>query len=241
MAQPVYKTPAQVADDISPPGSSPLERLLGDLDNRPTHTIPFPGYPGHEVALWALTDDETRRAEESALRFFKTIQQMPIEHAKECGLYGREQRVQILTRAMRHPEPGKAALPFAGSEDDSGANKVRKLLPDVQDAVFMEYITHLEDRSPLRKLDPNGLDAHIDALVDALGKGEPVGALLSCFDTGTLHQLIIRSAQRLIPGTKDNSSGSSAASDGPVPFLTPPQYDDDGSIVVSVPVEVDPA
>lgn len=206
-AAPPFRTPEQVADKVAPPGSSPLAKLIGNLDHRPVRVLPFPGFEGATVALWALTDDESRAAVEDATSTTVRTRKLTLELARSFGLFDQEVRVQTLLRAMRHPDA--PALPFAASADE-----VRKLSNDVQDALMAAYLEWLDERSPLKKLNPDQLDAQIDALCAALGKGEPAAALVSFYDTGTLRQLLLRSAHRLLSATKGSSSGSSSASVG---------------------------
>lgn len=210
-------SPARVADALSPPGTSPLANLLGDLDTRPTHTIPFPGATADAdgvipmVSLWALTDEEGRSAALAAHNYCVVTRKMTVEVAERLGILASENRVRILLAAMRRPEA--PSFPLA-SPGEVGANEVRRLTPDVQDALMIEYLRHLDARSPLRRLQADGLNDHVEELVTELGKGVPVSALTSSYDTGTLQRLVEFLLLR-VAGIKGSSWDSSPPNDGP--------------------------
>lgn len=214
-------SPRDIAEALSPGDSSPLALLIGDLDSRPTRVFPFPGFSGPEaptVALWALTDEESRKAQLDAHHYCTVTRKLPREVAERLGMIDAESRVRLLLAAMRRPE--QPEFPFA-SPGELGANEVRRLSVDVQDALMVEYVHHLDARSPLRRLEADGLNAHIEELVIELGKGVPATALISSYDTGTLRLLVTELLERAA-GIKDNSSGSSALSDGPTSSSAPP-------------------
>ena len=219
-AKPTYLAPEVLAESITAMGTgrSPLSRLLGNLDERSCKVIPWPGNlhePDPEdssrtrpvnVGLWPLTDQEGRKCYELALKFYSDAK-VPMELADQAGLVQMELRVQTLTLAMRHPD--KPQVPFAVD-----ANEVRRLTPDLQDALHNEYVIWLDERSPLRKIDPAGIDQNMEALMMALGKGVPPATLLSYYDIGSLRLFLARSLHRLMSATRPSYSGSSSASDG---------------------------
>lgn len=218
---PAQSTPRDVAAALGPPGTSPLAALLGDLDSRPTHVIPFPGFSGEGapmVAFWALTDEEGRAATVAAHTYCTVTRKLPLELAERLGMLQSENRVRLLQAAMRRPEA--PAFPFA-SPGDLGANEVRRLTPDVQDALMVEYLQHLDARSPLRRLQSDGLNAHVEELVTELGKGVPASALISSYDTGTL-RLLVEFLLRRAAGIRDSSSDFSAPTDGASSSSDPP-------------------
>lgn len=215
-----YLPPEVLAESITATGTgkSPLARLLGNLDQRAFKVIDWPGNV-HEpdpdepnrsrpvrVALWALTDQEGRGCLERALAFYEKAK-IPREVADKAGLITAELRVQTLAIALRHPDSPIA--PFAADPND-----VRRMTPDLQDALHNEYIQWLDERSPLRKIDPRSIDANLEALMVALGKGVPPDALLSFYDTGTLRLSLARSLHLLIAATRPSYLDSSSASDG---------------------------
>lgn len=212
-AVPDYKSPEEVAEGIAPAGSglSPLAVLIGDLDHRPVRVAKFPG-TGTDYALWVLTDEENRLAAEAAYLYVTKTCKLPFDYAERTGLVDRENRVQVLARAMRRPRTPIA--PFSHVNPDSAANEVRKLSADVQDAILAEYVQHVDARSPFAKLDPHGFDAQVEALIETLGKGVPADALLSPFDTATLREIVVHLVDRLRASTKPEGSGSSSPSAG---------------------------
>lgn len=240
---PKYVRPEQIVEQVAPPGTSPLARLLGNLDDRALKVIDFPGgYLERDpitgttriprVGLWALTDEESRNAMVLALSHYQNAA-IPVEQADKAGLIQQELRVQTLAQCMRHPD--QPAFAFGS------ANDVRRMTSDLQDALHLEYVQWLDERSPLRKLDPAQLDAHIDALVEALGKDEPVDALLSYYDTGTLRHLVGRLAHRLMYATRPLSSDSSVASDGATSLSDPSADGAQASPTASPPPSENPA
>lgn len=211
-------TPDEHADKIAPPGVSPLMRLIGNLDHRPVKRVRFPLVPLPDadpeaadsapmVGIWALTDDESRAAVTAATEFYKKGN-IGLEYARQVGLLDAELRVQTLVRALRDPD--QPLRPFAARDSE-----VRRLSSDVQDALHTEYLQWLDERSPLRRIEAKGLDAYIDALLEALKKGEPAAALVSFYDTGTLRLLVARLAHRLLSVTTGSFSGSSSANNSP--------------------------
>jgi len=220
-------TPDEHAEKIAPTGVSPLMRLLGNLDHRPVKRIPFPLVPLPDadpdapapaapmVGIWALTDDESRAAVAAATEFYKKGG-LGLDYATKVGLLDAELRVQTLLRALRDPD--QPLRPFANRDSE-----VRRLSSDVQDALHTEYLQWLDERSPLRRIEAKGLDGYIDALLEALKKGEPAAVLVSFYDTGTLRLLVGRLAHRLLSATMDNSSDSSSVSTSRSSYLAPPE------------------
>lgn len=240
-------TPDEHAEKLAPQGVSPLMRLIGNLDHRPVKRVRFPLVPLPDadpesetsppmVGIWALTDDESRAAVTAATEFYKKGS-IGLDYARQVGLLDAELRVQTLLRALRDPDQPLRAFAARDSE-------VRRLSSDVQDALHTEYLQWLDERSPLRRIEAKGLDAYIDALLEALKKGEPAAALVSFYDTGTLRLLVGRLAHLLLNSTTPNSSASSSASTSPLnssappvggaPPESPPSVDGDDADVVRI-------
>ena len=129
--------------------------------------------PGHGDGLRAVGADgrgEPSAAEAAYLYVTKTCK-LPVRLRGAHGPVDRENRVQVLARAMRRPRTPIA--PFSHVNPDSAANEVRKLSADVQGRHSRGYVQHVDARSPFAKLDPHGFDAQVEALIETLGKAYP--------------------------------------------------------------------
>jgi len=185
-----------------------IEKLFSVV-SRPCKTLDFPGPRGESkdgspklrVALWALTHGETRAAHTAALVWLIKGSGLSVDHlAHDAGwLLEDEKKVQILFRALRDPEqPERAFAPTVEMLRDG-------LTSDELQSLFNEYLTWLDARSPLRRVET---PEELDALVNSLGKGLEDETSLVYYDSVSLRRIVRSLAVRLVKLTRESSSSS---------------------------------
>lgn len=187
-------------------GPSPLSRLAGDMEARPHRLFPLPGerWGGASVALWALTDHETRHAQLECVRYLKEVLKYgDAQIMSDTLVSNAEFQSQVLFTALRDAENPRRR--WAGSP-----NELRTLLfPDEREALFAEYLRWCDERSPLRKIRSS---EELEELADALSKASDPETSLSFYDSASLTQLCIALASRLASSMRGSSSPSGSAS-----------------------------
>jgi hypothetical protein len=184
---------------------SPLAELIGDLNGRPAHQAHVVLRKGVEltIPMWALTQQEEHDAKIRAHKYVKDYLAFT-----EVDLAWDEQQAladavaaEVLAISLRNPK--NVTLPFAND-----AQEIRTLLPSaVIGTLTTEYVKYQREQAWLQNVeDPVG---ELDKLVDLLGKGIPVSALLTRYDGDTLRSLLHSAVDRLASAASPTSSTSS--------------------------------
>lgn len=186
---------------------SPLADLIGDLDERPCKTIPWPRRPDRSVSLWELTQSEGDAARKRAFEYVRDILKF-----SELDLAWDEQRaiydaiaVETLAVALRKPENPK--VPFARD-----AQQLRdRVSPHTLEALFSEYLTFVKQQHPLADVqDP---EKELEELVSLVGKGYPIAARLTSYDITAARELLRTAVGQLASAQTENSSDTSLQND----------------------------
>lgn len=188
-------------------GESPLAKLIGDLNERPCKVIPFPGYPGIEVGLWALTHSESEQARKVAYEWVRTtLKFSEIDLAYDDNQAIRDAiAIETLFVALRDPK-----LPINSFAKDSNEIRQRLKVDDIA-KLHQEYAIFLDETSAWKQV--ADLPKEVDELVDLMGKGYPIAARLSFYASSSLRGLLLTAVDQLANAQTNSSSDSSSASD----------------------------
>lgn len=202
-----------MSDDA--PGLSCLMRLLGE-GGRDHKVVPWPGRRGRpreeggqaaRVGLWALGTDEAADAYQAAWDHFTKAKGMSADALeRHPGLLDTERKVQMLFRALRHPDDTNK--PFARSPAE-----LRQVHPDEIAALFNAFVQYQDSRSPLDRVKTI---EELEGQLDALGKGLIDEDFLNSYDSVTHLSIISWLCKRAFgpaDPTKQPSSDTSPASD----------------------------
>lgn len=192
-----------------------ISKLL-DLQSRPHKIIDFPGIRNEnfeipKIALWNLTDWESRQARIKAIEFIGTLKLPESIITHDPGFLEEEIKIQILFQAMRDSE--QPLKPWA----DSTFSLRTILTPDERESLFCAYLEFVEERSPFKKF-LSGKE--VDELISAMGKNSNSEIILSYYDSNSLRNICRSLVDKLKTLTNQNSLDSSQSQDSNHSSLT---------------------
>ena len=190
---------------------SPLELLIGNLDERDFKIVSFPGANGlpteRQLALWALTKGEEEAARKRAYSYVREVMkfsELDIAYDEQQCIND-SKAIEILSVAMR--DPNERINPFCRD-----ATQLRDRLKSSQIRyLWKEYLTWLDETDVIKDVDD--FEKEISDLTESVGKGYPIAPRLSYFDTPALRRLLHTAVGRLSSAATGRPSGSSSPSD----------------------------
>ena len=139
--------------------------------------VTFPGREDIPIGVRALSDRQVDECRLNAAKFCTTHR---VNTSLDPDFYDRILMREVVFQAFVDVEDPTRT--FFGSPEN-----VRDLDNVTVRSLYSMYEAHLEDIDPFLKLDEDG----VKELVDALGKGQKPGAILSLYDANTLKSCVL--------------------------------------------------